>query len=415
MGSKSDASQIEEQISIMREGSVDFYGEEELRSRLEVCLQEGCPLRVKLGMDPSSPDLHLGHTVVLLKLKRFLEMGHTPIFLIGDFTARIGDPSGKKKTRPSLSEEEVQENARTYSDQVARILDVKQVELRFNSDWMNEMTPSDFVRLCSKGTVAQLLERDDFAQRFESGSPIFAHELLYPFVQGYDSVALESDVELGGSDQTFNMLMAREIQRDYGQPPQAVITHPLLVGTDGRDKMSKSLGNSIGITDPPENMYGKVMSLPDSVMSEYFDALCAGEWQADQEAFEGWRKGSGDPMALKHRLAFLIVERMHGLDGAEAGHKHFRQVVQGRGVPDDIPEAQVSLGGASDLSLLEVLVREFEGQSLVSSRSEARRLASQGAISVEGQKVDDVQSPLSAGSHLIRVGKRRYLRLRLDK
>ena len=415
MDSKTNAAQIEEQISIMREGSVDFYGEPELRSRLEACLQEGRPLRVKLGMDPSSPDLHLGHTVVLLKLKRFLEMGHTPIFLIGDFTARIGDPSGKKKTRPALNEDEVRENARTYTDQVARILDVDKVEVRFNSEWMSEMTPSDFIRLCSKYTVARLLERDDFAKRFSAGSPIFTHEFIYPFVQSYDSVALEADVELGGSDQTFNLLMAREIQRDYGQPPQAVITHPLLVGTDGRDKMSKSLGNSIGITDPPEDMYGKVMSLPDSVMSEYFDALCAGEWQADQEAFEAWRKGSGDPMALKHRLAFLIVERMHGLDGAEAGHKHFRQVVQGRGVPDDIPEAQVSLGGASDLSLLEVLVREFEGQCLVSSRSEARRLASQGAISVEGQKVDDVQSPLSAGSHLIRVGKRRYLRLRLDK
>lgn len=413
MSSEAEKAEIEKQISIMREGSVDFYGEEDLRSRLESGLREGRPLRVKLGMDPSSPDLHLGHTVVLLKLKRFLEMGHTPIFLIGDFTARIGDPSGKKKTRPALNEDEVRENATTYTDQVARILDVDQVEVRFNSEWMNELSPSDFIRLCSKYTVARLLERDDFAKRFEAGNPIFTHEFIYPFVQSYDSVALEADVELGGSDQTFNLLMAREIQRDYGQPPQAVITHPLLVGTDGRDKMSKSLGNSIGITDAPEDMYGKVMSLPDAVMPEYFDALSAGEWDADKEAFTAWKKGEGDPMALKHRLAFLIVERIHGAEGAEAGSRHFRQVVQGRGVPDDVPEAEFSLDGASEISLLEILVGEFHGKKLAASRSEARRLASQGAISVEGEKVEDAQAPLSAGSHLIRVGKRRYLRIHL--
>ncbi len=413
MSSKAEKAEIEKQISIMREGSVDFYGEEDLRSRLESGLREGRPLRVKLGMDPSSPDLHLGHTVVLLKLKRFLEMGHTPIFLIGDFTARIGDPSGKKKTRPALNEDEVRENATTYTDQVARILDVEQVEVRFNSEWMNALSPSDFIRLCSKYTVARLLERDDFAKRFEAGNPIFTHEFIYPFVQSYDSVALEADVELGGSDQTFNLLMAREIQRDYGQSPQAVITHPLLVGTDGRDKMSKSLGNSIGITDPPEDMYGKVMSLPDSVMPDYFEALSAGEWDSDMEAFEAWKKGEGDPMALKHRLAFLIVERIHGLEGAEAGAQHFRQVVQGRGVPDDVPETHLSLDGAAEISLLEILVGDFEGVKLAASRSEARRLASQGAISVEGVKVEDAQVPLSAGTHLIRVGKRRYLRVHL--
>ena len=413
MTSKADKAEIERQVSIMREGSVDFYGEEELRARLESGLREGRPLRVKLGMDPSSPDLHLGHTVVLLKLKRFLELGHTAIFLIGDFTARIGDPSGKKKTRPALTEGEVQENAKTYTDQVARILDVDQVEVRFNSEWMNALTPSDFVRLCSKYTVARLLERDDFAKRFEAGNPIFTHEFIYPFVQSYDSVALEADVELGGSDQTFNLLMAREIQRDYEQAPQAVITHPLLVGTDGKDKMSKSLGNSIGITDQPEDMYGKVMSLPDAVMSEYFEALSAGEWEADREAFQAWEKGEGDPMALKHRLAFLIVERIHGSEGAESGARHFRQVVQGRGVPDDVPEVEFSLGEEGSIALLEILVRDFDGVCLAASRSEARRLATQGAISVEGERVEDVQTPLSAGSHLIRVGKRRYLRVRL--
>ena len=414
MDSEATLSEIDRQIAIMRDGSVDFYGEDELRLRLQSCQKEGRPLRVKLGMDPSSPDLHLGNTVVLLKLKRFMELGHTPIFLIGDFTARIGDPSGKKKTRPPLTEEEVQENAQTYTDQVARILDVEQVEVRFNSEWMNEMGAADFVRLCSKYTVARLLERDDFAKRFEANSPIFTHEFIYPFVQSYDSVALEADVELGGSDQTFNLLMAREIQRDYGQPPQAVITHPLLVGTDGRDKMSKSLGNSIGITDAPEQMYGKVMSLPDAVMPEYFEILSAGEWEADGEAFKAFREGVGDPMALKHRLASLIVERIHGGEAAQAGAAHFKQVVQGKGVPDNVPEGQWALGDASSVPLLEVLVAKIGEKPLAASRSEARRLASQGGISVDGDRMEDIQHPLPAGTHLIRVGKRRFLRLRVE-
>ena len=239
--------EVERQLAVMRDGCVDFHGEEELRERLGERLAQKRPLRVKLGMDPSSPDLHLGHTVVLQKLRRFLDLGHVPIFLVGDFTARIGDPSGKKKVRPPLSEAQVKENAATYVEQVSKILDVDRVEIRFNNEWMSEMGPADFVRLCSTVTVARLLERDDFAKRYAAGVPIFTHEFLYPFVQAYDSVALEADVELGGSDQTFNLLMGREVQRAYGQPPQAVITHPLLVGTDGAEKMSKSLGNSIGI------------------------------------------------------------------------------------------------------------------------------------------------------------------------
>ena len=415
MDSEATLREVDRQLAIMRDGSLDFYGEEDLRPRLATCLSEGRPLRVKLGMDPSSADLHLGHTVVLLKLKRFLELGHTAIFLIGDFTARIGDPSGRNKTRPALSEDDIQENARTYADQVDRILDVERVELRFNSEWMSQMEPSDFVRLCSKYTVARLLERDDFAKRFEEGSPIFAHELLYPFVQAYDSVVLEADVEIGGSDQTFNLLMGREIQRDYGQPPQAVITHPLLVGTDGREKMSKSLGNSIGITDAPEEIYGKLMSLPDTAMPEYFETLSMGEWEADRAAFEGLGAEKGDPLALKQRLAHLIVERLHGPAAARVGAAHFRQVVQGRGVPDEVPEHRHCLEGGKGLPLIEVLGLEVEGQKLASSRSEARRLVSQGAVSLEGERVQDVQSLLPAGTHLIRVGKRRYLRLHLEK
>jgi tyrosyl-tRNA synthetase len=411
MSDEAIRAEVERQLTVMRDGCVEFYGEDELRDRLAGCLRDERPLRVKLGMDPSSPDLHLGHSVVLTKLRRFLELGHTPIFLIGDFTARIGDPSGKKKTRPPLGEEEVQENAKTYVDQVARILDVERIEVRFNDQWMSRLRPSDFVRLCSKYTVARLLERDDFAKRYDAGTPIYAHEFLYPFVQAYDSVALEADVELGGSDQTFNLLMAREIQRDYGQPPQAVITHPLLVGIDGREKMSKSLGNAVGLTDPPEEMYGKVMSIPDPLMLDWFEVLSLGEWEADRPAFKAFADGQGDPMALKHRLGALIVARLHGEEGAGAGAAHFRRVVQEKSVPDDVPTAEISLGGSDSMALLEVLDRA----GLVKSRSEGRRLVSQGAVSVDGDRMDDALVELTAGSHLVRVGKRRYLEVRLGR
>jgi len=400
-------SEIDRQISIMRDGSVEFYGEEELRERLRIALAEDRPLRVKLGMDPSSPDLHLGHTVVLLKLKRFLELGHTPIFLIGDFTARIGDPSGKKKTRPPLGEEEVRANAATYVEQVAKILDVDRVEVRFNNEWMSEMSPSDFIRLCSHYTVARLLERDDFAKRHAAGTPIYVHEFLYPFVQGYDSVALDADVELGGSDQTFNLLMGREIQRAYGRLPQAVITHPLLVGTDGVEKMSKSLGNSIGITDSAEEMYGKVMSLPDARMHDYFTTLSSGEWEADRSGFESIQNGVGNPMTLKHRLAELIVTRIHGNAAADAARAHFQRVVQDKGVPEEVPEFEVAVQSGGSIALLDALDRA----SMIKSRSEGRRLVEQGAISIDGARADDALGQLEIGRYLVRVGKRKYLRL----
>lgn len=409
MGQGPSGADLDRQLEVMREGSVEVYGEAELRETLANRLEQGRPLRVKLGMDPSSPDLHLGHTVVLMKLKRFMELGHTAIFLVGDFTARIGDPSGKKKTRPALDEDQVRANAATYVDQVGQILDVDKVEVRFNDEWMGAMSSGDMVRLCSKYTVARLLERDDFAKRFAAGVPIFAHEFLYPFVQAYDSVALEADVELGGSDQTFNLLMAREVQRDYGQAPQAVITHPLLVGTDGTEKMSKSLGNSIGVRDSPEEMYGKVMSISDSLMPDYFEILSAGDWEGDARAFSAFRRGEGEPMELKHRLAGLIVERLHGPEAAKTGAAHFRRVVQEKGVPDDVPERELVLADSTSLALLDALDR----LKMVASRSEGRRLIEQGAVSVDGARADDAHEPLSPGSHLIRVGKRRYVRLRL--
>ena len=321
--SKADDRALDAQLEVMAEGSEQFIGEEELRPRLAKALAEGRPLRVKLGMDPSAPDLHLGHTVVLGKLKRFQDLGHLPIVLVGDFTARIGDPSGRKKTRPSLDEATIEQNAKTYVDQVGRILDVERCEVRFNSEWMNAMPPTDWIRLCSRSTVARLLERDDFAKRYAAGESISVHEFLYPFVQAYDSVALEADVELGGTDQTFNLLMGREIQRDYGQPPQAVITHPLLVGLDGQEKMSKSLDNVIEVLAAPEDMYGKLMRISDTLMLEWFDLLSWGEWGDLDAERRQVVSGGGDPFALKHAIAGRVVARFH--DAAAADAKEQRQ------------------------------------------------------------------------------------------
>jgi tyrosyl-tRNA synthetase len=401
--------EVERQLDVMRDAAVDFLGEEELRERLAGALRAKRPLRVKLGMDPSSPDLHLGHTVVLQKLKRIQELGHTPIFLVGDFTALIGDPSGKKKTRPALDRDEVRANAATYVEQVGRILDVEAGEVRFNSEWMDEMSPAEVVRLCSRYTVARLLERDDFAKRYKTGEPISVHEFLYPFVQAYDSVALHSDIELGGTDQTFNLLMARDIQRDYGQPAQAVITHPLLVGTDGTEKMSKSLGNTIGITDPPEEMYGKTMSLSDTLMLDYFDLLASGEWDDLAEERERLAAGGGDPLAFKHSLAGRLVARLHGAQAAERAAEHFRRVVQGREVPEEVPEARFEPGEAGERGLLELMV----AVGVARSNADARRLVAQKAVSLDGEPVSDATLRLTAGSYLLKVGKRRFCQVRI--
>jgi tyrosyl-tRNA synthetase len=401
--------EIERQLEVMREGAVDFYGEDVLREKLRQRLAAGRPLRVKLGMDPSSPDLHLGHTVVLQKLRRFQELGHTPIFLIGDFTAMIGDPSGRKKTRPALDREQVRENARTYVEQVSRVLDASTAEIRFNSEWMDAMKSAEMVRLCSRYTVARLLERDDFAKRYKAGDPISVHELIYPFVQAFDSVALEADVELGGTDQTFNLLMAREIQRDYGQSSQAVLTHPLLVGTDGVDKMSKSLGNTIGITENPVDVYGKVMSISDTLMLTYFAVLRSGEWDDMNASRERIAAGGGDPLAFKRELASRIVARYHGPDAAREAAERFRRVVQEKAAPEDLEEVEVEAGDSGDRGLLELL----DALSLVGSRGEARRLIGQQAVHVDGQLVSDPSFRLGRGSYLLRVGKRRYARVRI--
>src|SRR5215813_1236344 len=304
--------ELERHLAGIREGSVDFYGEAELRERLLACLAGGRGLRIKLGMDPSAPDLHLGHTVVLGKLRQFQDLGHTAILLVGDFTARIGDPSGRRKTRPALSADEVRRNAATYVEQAGRVIDASRAEVRFNSEWMEPMSSDELVRLCARYTVARLLERDDFAKRYAAGEPISVHELLYPLVQAYDSVALRADVELGGTDQTFNLLVGREIQRDYGQPPQAVLTLPLLVGVDGREKMSKSLGNAIGLTEDPAEIYGRTMSISDELMLAWFDLLAAGEWMELRAERERLGRNEGDPLRFKQALAQHLVARFHG-------------------------------------------------------------------------------------------------------
>ena len=392
--------EVDRQIERIRLGSVDFVGEAELRLRIAEALEHGRPLRVKLGMDPSAPDLHLGHTVALEKLRIFQELGHTPIFLIGDFTARIGDPTGKKKTRPALDEAAVRENAQTYVDQVRRVLDVERAEIRFNSEWMSRFTPADFVRLCSRYTVARMLERDDFAKRYREETPISIHELLYPLVQAYDSVALEADVELGGTDQLFNLLVGREIQKDYGQRPQAVVTQPLLVGLDGHEKMSKSLGNTIGITEQPSDAFGKVMSIPDSLMAEWARVLGFGAWEDLRSRISD---GAEAPMALKRELAVRIVARLHGEVSAAAAADHFRRVVQERERPAEIPRVTLDAPSGS-AGLLDALRAAFA----LPSNGEARRLIAQGAVQIDDAVERDPNRRLAPGVYVLKGGKRRY-------
>ncbi len=407
----SEERELERQLEIMRDGAEELIGEPELRVRLLESVRGGDPLRVKFGVDPSAPDLHLGHTVVLGKLKRFQDLGHIPIFLIGDFTARIGDPSGRKKTRPALEPEDVQRNADTYLAQVGTILDVDRAEIRFNSEWMDPMTTSDFIRLCSNYTVARLLERDDFAKRYAAQEPIAVHEFLYPFAQSYDSVALRADVELGGTDQKFNLLLAREIQRAYGLRPQAVVTHTLLVGTDGSEKMSKSLGNAIGISEPPEDIYGKAMRVSDPLMLTYFDILSWGEWDDLAQARSAVAEGKGDPMALKHELAFRLVARCQGDEAAKAAREHFRSVVQRGEVPEELEEVSFSVGSEGSLGVLDIL-REL---GFAKSNSEGRRLVTQGGVQVDAKVVGDPAARLSPGTYVVRAGKRRFARAILRK
>jgi tyrosyl-tRNA synthetase len=398
---------VGEQLAILRRGAVEVIPEDDLVRKLERAAQSGKPLRVKLGADPSAPDLHLGHTVVLQKLRDFQDCGHTAIFLIGDFTGMIGDPSGRSETRKPLDRDQIAANAETYKSQVFKILDPARTEVCFNSQWMDRMGAADVVKLTAQYTVARLLERDDFARRFRESHPIGLHEFLYPLVQGYDSVALRADVELGGTDQKFNLLVGRELQKAAGQEPQVALTMPLLEGTDARvvdgrlvgQKMSKSLGNAIGIQDPPAEMYGKIMAISDEAMRRYVELLSRAEVLPDPRT---------DPMAAKQALAAELVGRYHGEGAARAAAEAFARRFQRRELPAEIPEIRWSPDG--ETVWISRLIAEA---GLAKSTSEARRLVVQGGVRLDGGAVKDPQLEVPCrGAVLLEVGKRRIARVR---
>ncbi len=398
---------INEQLELIKRGSVEVISEEELVKKLK----DGRPLTIKAGFDPTAPDLHLGHTVLIHKLRQFQQLGHRVLFLIGDFTGMIGDPTGKSETRKALTREDVKRNAETYKEQVFKILDPQKTEVRFNSEWMDKMTAAEMIQLAAKYNVARMLEREDFNKRYKSGQSISIHEFMYPLIQGYDSVALKADVELGGTDQKFNLLVGRELQRDYGQTPQVVITMPLLEGTDGVNKMSKSLGNYIGITEPPKEIFGKVMSITDELMLRYYELLSHISIQELAALKEGMKNGSVHPKYAKVKLAKEMVERFHGHEAAEQAAEEFGRMFKSGGLPDEIEEKDVTCEGDEAL-----LTYTIAASGMASSNSEARRLIEQGGVTVDGNKVTDIKSKLySSKEYLIQVGKRRFARVRLMK
>ncbi|WP_028845736.1 tyrosine--tRNA ligase [Thermodesulfatator atlanticus] len=395
----------EEQLEYLKRGTVDIIEEKELLAKLKRSQETGTPLRIKAGFDPTAPDLHLGHTVLLRKMRHFQDLGHEVYFLIGDFTAMIGDPSGRSETRPPLTREQVLENAKTYAEQVFKILDEAKTKVVFNSEWMSKFNAEDFIRLCAKYTVARILEREDFKKRFETGRPIGIHELIYPLIQAYDSVALKADVELGGTDQLFNLLVGRDIQREYGQEPQVIITVPILEGLDGVQKMSKSLGNYVGITEPPQEMFGKIMSISDELMWRYYELLTDVPLEQIARWKEETAQGKINPKDLKMQLAKEIVARYHSPRAAEKAAQEFEKVFAKGGVPDDMPEVKTE---AKEL----YLPRFLKEQGLVKSASEARRLISQGGIHLNGEKVSSEEISLDAGKeYVLRVGKKRFLKI----
>jgi tyrosyl-tRNA synthetase len=390
---------VAEQLREIQRGTVDIIPFEELQRKLE----RGQPLRVKLGVDPSAPDIHLGHTVVINKLRQFQQLGHQVIFLIGDFTAMIGDPTGRSETRRPLTREEVKRNAETYTQQVFKILDPARTELRFNSEWTDALSSADIVRLCGQYTVARLLERDDFSKRFRDGVPIHVNELLYPLLQGYDSVVLRADIEVGGTDQRFNLLVGRELQRAYGQEPQVILTMPLLEGTDGVQKMSKSLGNYIAITDPPAEMFGKIMSISDPLMYKYYELLST----VEVARLRAIQAGEIHPMEAKKQLAVELVSRFHGAAAAAKAAADFAQRFQHRELPDEIET--ITLTGSEPAIWICHLLR---AAGLTKSTSEARRLIHQGGVRLDGQRVEDPELQVaSQGEKILQIGRRRVVKV----
>jgi tyrosyl-tRNA synthetase len=398
---------IDEQLSYLRKGTTEIIREAELRTKLERSAKTGKPLRVKLGADPTAPDIHLGHTVVIRKLRAFQELGHTAIFLIGDFTGLIGDPSGKSATRPQLTRDEINANAETYKQQIFKLLDPEKTVIDFNSRWMDGLGSAGFLRLASHVTVRQILERDDFQQRLEANRPLALHEVMYPLVMAYDSVALEADVELGGTDQKFNLLMGRNLQREYGQESQVAMITPLLEGTDGVQKMSKSLGNYIGINEPPQEMFGKVMSISDELMWRYYE-LCTDLSLTDINALRHSAGNERNPRDIKVELAKTIVADFYSKNDADKAEDDFNAIFRRKQAPDEVEERTVPSGPWK----LPRLLVEIE---MVPSMAESRRLIEQGGVSIDGEKCSQLNSEINIAAdqaRLIQVGKRRFLRVK---
>jgi tyrosyl-tRNA synthetase len=404
----SGRAKVDEQLAVLLRGAEGVYTADELRARIA----GDRPMRVKLGMDPTAPDLTLGHTVVLRKLRQFQDFGHMAVLIIGDYTARVGDPSGRSKTRPMLTDAEIETNATTYLHQAGKVLDLSpdRLEVRHNSEWLQGMSCADVLRLMSQMTVARMLERDTFAKRQAEGKEIYLHELLYPLMQGRDSVAIESDVELGGTDQTFNNLCGRDLQRNAGQPPQIVMTVPLLIGTDGKQKMSKSLGNYVGVTDPPSEMFGKIMRIPDELMRNYFELLTDVPAERIDELID---PGKQNPRDVKELLAKTIITQYHSAADAQAAADEFRRVHAGgmSGLPDEIPEVSVPADKLRDGMIVPIdLIVECLGEK---SRGEARRLVAERGVRLNGEVIEDANSPIAVKTgDVLQRGKRKFVRLR---
>jgi tyrosyl-tRNA synthetase len=408
MTTKHQFKPIDEQLAYLRKGAAEIIPEPELRAKLEKSLRTGTPLRVYLGVDPTAPDIHLGHTVVLRKLKHFQDLGHTSIFLIGDFSAMIGDPTGRSETRPPLSREEVDANAKTYLAQVFKLLDKEKTEVQRNSDWLDKLSSQEIVRLCGHYRLARMLEREDFRSRLEKQQPISVHELLYPLLTAVDAVELKSDVELGATEQKFNLLIHRDIQREYGLEGQVAFTMPILVGLDGHRKMSKSLDNYVGISEAPSDMFGKLMSLSDAMMWPYFDLVTDRTPEQIAALADEVKTGAKHPMDVKMSLAKEIIAGFHGEAAAEKAAAEFQRVFRDREAPDEAPEQKVPRGPAKRLTVFLV------EQGLAPSRSEADRLVKQGGVELDGTRISDVKHEVDLtkpGEFLLRAGKKKFLRI----
>lgn len=396
---------INEQIVIIKKGVEELISEEELLQKLEHSEKTGQPLRVKQGFDPTAPDIHLGHTVGIRKLREFQELGHTIVLIIGDYTGMVGDPSGKSETRPRLTYEQVRENAKTYENQFFKILDRSKTEVHYNGEWFGKMQFDEIMTLAAKFTVARILERDDFTKRYKEGNPISLHEFFYPLMQGYDSVAIRSDVELGATEQKFNLLAARHVQREYNQEPQVVLTLPVLEGIDGSQRMSKSLGNYVGIDEPPAEMFGKIMSIPDNLIEKYFTLVTDYHLDQLEDVRQRLKNPQINPMTIKKELARAIVTIYHNAADAIAAQEAFEMVFSKKELPDDMDE--LIIDGNDDRMLVKILA----DHAVVSSNGEGRRLIKQGAVRVNDEKITDVNYCLTNGEYIVKVGKRRFVKI----